>query len=132
MIDDYSLRVRRVIQWTVFVLAAIFLAWGYSPYPTWFAGMALGAFMALLSTVYTAWKVNRVGEMAIRTNGDKRRASLGTVTRFSMAVLATLIALRYPEQFHIVGMVIGLLIPSVIAWGDAVYFLIIDKKTGKG
>ena len=132
MIDDYSLRVRRVIQWTVFVLAAIFIGWGYSPYPTWFAGLALGCLFALLSTAYTAWKVNRVGQMAIQTKGDKRRASLGTVTRFSMAVLATLIALRYPEQFHIIGMVIGLLIPSVIAWGDAVYFLIIDKKTGKG
>lgn len=127
MMDDYSYRIRRVVQWTIFVLAGGILGWGNSPYPTWFAGLVLGTGFALLSAIFTAWKIHKVGQIAIESEGQKKRPSLGTPTRFAMAALAALIAIRYPQYFDLPAMVIGLMVPSVIAFIDMLYFSLIDK-----
>ncbi|WP_100523470.1 ATP synthase subunit I [Mycobacteroides abscessus] len=121
MKDDYILRIRRLVQWTVYVLAGATLGWGFSAYKTWFAGLALGLLFGLLSAVFAAWKIHRVGEIAIQYKGERKKASLGMPTRFALAILATLIATRYPEYFHVIAMVIGLMIPPVIALLDSHY-----------
>ncbi|WP_134702509.1 ATP synthase subunit I [Ammoniphilus sp. YIM 78166] len=121
MRDDYIFRMRRLVQWTVYVLAGAILGWGFSANKTWFAGLALGITFGLLSAVFTAWKVHRVGEIAIQYKGERKKASLGMPTRFALAILATLIATRYPDYFHVIAMVIGLVIPSLIAFIDSLY-----------
>jgi ATP synthase protein I len=128
MIDDYGYRIKRIVQGSLLVLSASVLGWGLTPAPTWFAGIILGTTLALISTVFTAWKVHKVGELALKYEGKKKRASLGMITRFSMAILATVIAVEYPQVFSLPGMVIGLMIPSILAYGDAIY-LTIKKKT---
>ncbi|RXT01123.1 ATP synthase subunit I [Ammoniphilus sp. CFH 90114] len=125
MTDDYIFRVRRISQWTLYVLAGAILGWGFAANKTWFAGLALGLLFGLLGAVFTAWKIHRVGEIAIQYKGERKKASLGMPTRFALAILATMIATRYPEYFHVIAMVIGLMIPPVIALVDS---LLLNQK----
>lgn len=127
MNNDYWLGIRRIVMWSIFVLAGAILGWGNSPYPTWFAGLALGLIFGLISTVFTAWKIQGVGRIAIQYQGQKKRPSIGTPTRFAMAALATLIVLRYPAYFHLAAMVIGLMVPTVIAFIDMFYSNLTEK-----
>jgi ATP synthase protein I len=131
MIEDYVHRIRRVVQGTLLILAICFIGWGFTPAPRWFAGLILGATTALFSAMFTAWKIHKVGEQAIKYKGKKKRASLGMLTRFSMAILAAVIAVQYPQLFSLPGMVIGLMVPSILAYGDAMYLHIKHKTEGE-
>jgi len=134
MKDEYSFRIRRVVQWTIFVLAGTILGWGFtSPqYQPWFAGLGLGTTIGLISAVFTAWKVHKVGEVAIQHQGKKKQVSLGMPTRLALAVLATVITLQYSEIFHIATMVIGLMIPSIIALVDSLLYNLLHSQTDEG
>ncbi len=71
--------------------------------------------------------MERLGEVAIR---KRKRASIGTLTRLGGAALATLIALRYEEYFHIIGVVIGLCLSyAVIIIDLAVYYVMQEKRS---
>lgn len=131
MIDNYVYRIKRVVQGSLIILSISVLGWGFTPEPTWFAGIILGASLALLSAIFTAWKIHRAGELALRFKGEKKRASLGMLTRFSMAILATVIALEYKEVFSLPGMIIGLIIPSILAYGDAIFLHKRQKTKGE-
>jgi ATP synthase protein I len=131
MIEDYVHRIRRVVQGTLLILAICFIGWGFTPSSQFFAGLILGASMALLSAVLTAWKIHKVGEQALKYKGEKKRASLGMLTRFSMAILAAVIAVQYPQLFSLPGMIIGLMVPSILAYGDAMYLHIKHKTKGE-
>jgi ATP synthase protein I len=131
MIEDYVHRVKRVVQGTFLILAISFIGWGFTPAQQFFAGLILGACTALLSAVFTAWKIHKVGEQALKHKGKKKRASLGMLTRFSMAILAAVIAVQYPQLFSLPGMVIGLMVPSILAYGDAMYLHIKHKTEGE-
>jgi ATP synthase protein I len=131
MIEDYVHRIRRVVQGTLLILAICFIGWGFTPSSQFFAGLILGASMALLSAVLTAWKIHKVGEQALKYKGEKKRASLGMLTRFSMAILAAVIAVQYPQLFSLPGMIIGLMVPSILAYGDAMYLHIKQKTKGE-
>lgn len=97
-------------------LVAIFvIGWGFTPYPQIFLGLILGT---LIST-YNLWsmhnKVNRLGQTIVenaskRENEKKKRMrSLGSLNRLAAASLAVLIALRYPETFNLIAVIIGLM-----------------------
>lgn len=131
MIENYIYRIKRVVQGSLLILSASIIGWIFTPVPAWFAGMVLGTALALISAIYTAWKVHKAGELALKYNGQKKRASIGMVTRFSMAILAAVIAVEYSQFFSLLGMVIGLMVPSIIAYGDAIYFYIIRKTGGE-
>jgi len=124
---DFTYRVKRVVQWTFFILSFAVLGWAITPYPVWFAGLILGTSASLINTVYSAWKIHRVGSIAIQYQGKKKMASLGTMTRYSVAILATVVALQFPHLFSMVGMVVGLLIPPIVAYGDAVFVHLKNK-----
>jgi ATP synthase protein I len=129
--DNYVYRIKRVVQGNIFVLAFSVLCWGYTSYPAFFAGLMLGTGLALLGAIYTSWKVHRIGEVAVMFEGKKKRASLGSITRFSIAILAAVIATQYPEIFAIEGTLVGLMIPTLVAYGDAVYLKFKLKLTSR-
>jgi len=125
---EYSIAIRRIVKWTIFVLAGAVVGWGFSSNPTMYAGFVLGITCGLISTIFTAWKINRVGEVAAAySEGQKKQASLGMPTRFGLAALATLICLKYPQHFHLPVMVIGLMVPTVIAFIDMFYCNLTQK-----
>ena len=99
-----------------FLLAVCALGWGFSPYDSIFAGIALGAFFG----VYNFWILLRRMEKFDRSVSEGTKvASLGTAFRFGSGVAAVVIAISLPQYFHLVSTVIGLMIPYA--------FLVIER-----
>ena len=99
-----------------FLLAVCALGWGFSPYDSMFAGLALGAFFG----TYNFWILVRRMEKFDRSISEgKKVASIGTVLRFGSGVAAVAIAISLPQYFHLISTVIGLMIPYI--------FLVIER-----
>lgn len=130
--DDYGLAVRRVIKFTLYFLSLSLLGYAFTQYKLEFAGLALGALVSLINTIYTARKVLRLGDVVV--SGEKRRVSLGSATRLATSLLAVLIAMRYPELFNTIFTIIGLFVGQTIAFIDGIYLHITStsERSRKG
>ncbi|HEY4622347.1 ATP synthase subunit I [Solibacillus sp. FSL R7-0668] len=99
-----------------FLLAICALGWGFSPYDSIFAGIALGAFFG----TYNFWILVRRMEKFDRSISEGTKTpSIGTALRFGSGVAAVAIAISLPQYFHLISTVIGLMIPYV--------FLVIER-----
>ena len=102
-----------------FLLAFCALGWGFTPYPTVFAGLALGGLFGL----YNFWLLVRRLEKFDRSLSEgKKVASLGTALRFASGIAAVAVAMSIPEQFHLNSTVIGLMIPYVYLLVDRIVY----------
>jgi len=102
-----------------FLLAFCALGWGFTPYQTVFAGLALGALFGL----YNFWLLVRRLEKFDRSLSEgKKVASLGTGLRFASGIAAVAVAIAIPEQFHLTSSVIGLMIPYVYLLADRIIY----------
>lgn len=102
-----------------FLLAICALGWGFTPYPTVFAGLALGGLFGL----YNFWLLVRRLEKFDRSLSEgKKVASLGTALRFASGIAAVAVAMSIPEQFHLNSTVIGLMIPYVYLLVDRIVY----------
>lgn len=94
-----------------FLLALCALGWGFTPYQSIFAGLAVGAFFG----TYNFWiLVRKMDKFDKSISEGKRVASLGSALRFGSGIAAVAFAITWPEDFHLVSSVIGLMIPYVI------------------
>lgn len=106
-------------KYIFFLLAVYALGWGFTPYSTIFAGLALGSLFGL----YNFWILIRRMEKFDRVlSGEKGRAGLGTVFRFASGVAAVAIALALPQYIHLISTVIGLMIPYVLLVVERIMF----------
>lgn len=80
------------------------------------AGLGLGLLLGWFILLHLAWRVARFMQLA--TPG-KRRPRLGSLTRLAIAGLGGVIAVTYPEHVHYLGLVVGLMLPLVFVYGDA-------------
>jgi len=102
-----------------FLLAICALGWGFTPYNTVFAGLALGALFGL----YNFWLLVRRLEKFDRSLSEgKKVVSLGTGLRFASGIAAVAVAIAVPEQFHLISSVIGLMIPYVYLLADRIIY----------
>jgi ATP synthase protein I len=102
-----------------FLLAFCALGWGFTPYPTVFAGLALGGLFGL----YNFWLLVRRLEKFDRSLSEgKKVASIGTALRFASGIAAVAVAMSIPEQFHLISTVIGLMIPYVYLLVDRIVY----------
>lgn len=100
-----------------FLLALCALGWGFTSYQSVFAGIALGAFFG----TYNFWILVRRMEKFDRNLGEGKKApSLGSVLRFGSGVAAAAVAISLPEYFHLISTVIGLMLPYVMLFIQAV------------
>ena len=99
-----------------FLLAVCALGWGFSPYDSMFAGLALGAFFG----TYNFWILVRRMEKFDRSISEGTKvASIGTALRFGSGVAAVAIAISLPQYFHLISTVIGLMFPYI--------FLVVER-----
>lgn len=99
-----------------FLLVVCALGWGFSPYDSVFAGIALGAFFG----TYNFWILVRRMEKFDRSISEGTKvASIGTALRFGSGVAAVAIAISLPQYFHLISTVIGLMIPYI--------FLVVER-----
>lgn len=124
---EYQQVFMRQLKILINLLAIYSVGWGFTPYKSVFLGLLLGTVLS----VYLLWgmysKVKRFGNAI----SEKRRTgSLGTLQRMAVAVLAALIATRYPETFHLYSVILGLMTFYIVIMIDSLYQSI-RKKAGK-
>lgn len=111
--DEYSAPLKTVQTSFLFFLSFCLAGWGLAvDARPFFAGLMLGALASFINARHLAWKVNRVGEVAV--SGLGKRVNLGFLTRAAIATLAAAIALRYPLYFAFSTTVAGLFFSQLV------------------
>ncbi|QHA93818.1 MULTISPECIES: ATP synthase subunit I [Bacillales] len=113
---EYTQSFRRYMQFTLYLLAIFVMGWGITSYKALFLGLILGTIFSIYNLFNMFRKIDRLGEATVK--GTKAR-SLGLLTRQAVAGLGVLIALRYPEYFNLLGVVIGLMTTYIIILIDS-------------
>ncbi|GLC87926.1 ATP synthase subunit I [Lysinibacillus piscis] len=100
-----------------FLLALCALGWGFTPYQTIFAGIAVGAFFG----TYNFWILVRRMEKFDRSISEgKKIGSIGTALRFASGIAAAATAILWPNYFHLISTVIGLMIPYIFLFVERI------------
>lgn len=125
---EYRKIVIRQRKWMLYLLAVIVLGAGFSPYPRFFNGLVLGTAFSFYHLWILHRNMERFGAMIINQG---KRTGTGTFIRLGGAALAALIALRYEEYFHIVGVAIGLCTAYIVVFIDLTIHFIKDDSRSK-
>lgn len=100
----------------IFLLLSFYvLGWGFTSYQSIFLGLILGTVMSLYNLWLMQRKIGQFGEAV--SKGSKVR-SLGTASRMATAILAIIIAMKFPEHFHLISVVIGLMTTFIVIMID--------------
>lgn len=102
-------------KYLFFLLSIYVLGWGFTQYKTVFLGLALGTSLSLFNLWLLVRRTNSFGDSVVQ--GEKVR-SLGTLSRMATAVLAVIIAIKYPDNFHLISVVIGLMTSYIVIMID--------------
>ncbi|MDQ0269260.1 ATP synthase subunit I [Cytobacillus purgationiresistens] len=102
-------------KYMFFLLSIYVLGWGFTSYQSIFLGLILGTALSLFNLWLIVRKTTQFGEAV--ANGKKVR-SLGTMTRMASAALAIIITLEYPEAFHLISVVLGLMTSYIVIMID--------------
>lgn len=102
-------------KYIFFLLALYVFGWGFTDYQHIFLGLVLGTSLSLFNLWLLVKKTDQFGDSLL--SGRKVR-SLGMLSRMAAAVLAVIIALEYPEQIHLVSVIIGLMTSYLVIMID--------------
>ncbi|MEN8702001.1 ATP synthase subunit I [Bacillus infantis] len=103
----------------IFLLLSVYvLGWGFTSYQSIFMGLILGTSLSLFNLWLMVRKTDQLGEAA--ANGQRMR-SLGMLSRMATAVLAVMISMKYPDEVHLISVVLGLMTSYIVIMID--YFL---------
>ncbi|MBA2871183.1 ATP synthase protein I [Anoxybacillus calidus] len=116
---------QRQRKYMFYLLSLYTLGWGFTQYKTIFLSLILGTTISFYGLWILARKTNRFGQAVIE---GKKVSSLGTFSRMAAAGLAVLIVMRYPQDFSMIPMVLGLMTSYFVIIID--YFLQKIRKSG--
>lgn len=103
--------VKRYVQFTLYAMSVYVLGWGVMPYDKIFLSLLAGALIGL----YNLWSMYReVKKFDEAAGKQEKRFTFGMLSRFATAALAAVLFIRFPEHFHILGLVAGIVTPYVI------------------
>jgi ATP synthase protein I len=98
-----------------FLLSAYVLGWGFTSYKSIFLGLILGTCFSFLNL----WLLVRKTESFDKAVSEgKKVRSLGSLSRMATAGIAVIIALRYPGDFNIPALVLGLMTSYIVIMID--------------
>ncbi|MDP4169403.1 MAG: ATP synthase subunit I [Bacillota bacterium] len=101
-----------------YLLSVYVLGWGFTSYKSIFLGLILGTCFSFLNL----WMLVRKTESFDRAvSAGKKVRSLGSLSRMATAAIAVIIALRYPANFHIGSLVLGLMTSYIVIMIDYFY-----------
>ncbi len=125
----YVTRIRNISIITGVIIIVLGLGWAITSYKSIFLGLLLGTAVSYFNSLYTAYKINQIGKMV--TTGNRRRfATIGTSTRFATALLAAVIAIKFPQSVSMIGTIVGLLIVPMITLAEG--FIALKKQNTSG
>ncbi|WP_141430969.1 ATP synthase subunit I [Bacillus sp. 03113] len=94
------------------------IGWGVTPYKPVFLGLILGTAFSLINL----WLlVRRTEHFDQAVKKGKKVRSFGMLSRMAVAVIAVMIAMEYPQNIHIISVVLGLMTSYIVIMID--YFL---------
>lgn len=109
--QDLQLLMKFQLKYLLYLLALFVLGWGFTSYKSLFAGLILGTVVGL----FNMWLLGRQSMKVTQAAVDGKKArSLGSLSRYASAILATMIALQFPNEISIVGLVLGLVTTTVV------------------
>lgn len=112
---DVNTIYQRSRSYIFFLLSLYVLGWGFTSYQTIFLGLILGTALGLFNLWLLATKMDKFGEAVAR--GGKVPA-LGMISRMATAVLAVMIAMEYPDLFHLYSVILGIVTPYIVIMID--------------
>lgn len=95
----------RQLKYMLYLMGIYVLGVGITPYDSVFQGLLLGTAFSL----FIFWSMVKKTKSSLKRLRKVRKRSLGSLTRMSVAGLAAIIALRYPYEFQVVCVVVGLM-----------------------
>ncbi|WP_163182635.1 ATP synthase subunit I [Neobacillus sedimentimangrovi] len=102
-------------KWMFFLLSIYVLGWGFTAYQPIFLGLIFGTSLSF----FNLWlMVKKTGQFSENVLKGKKVRSLGSFSRMATGALAVVVALRYPEQFHLISVVIGLMTSYIVIMID--------------
>lgn len=116
--DDLQQLYVRLRKYMFNILALFFVGWGFTPYEPIFLGLILGTTVGFINLRILVRRTVRFGDSIA---SGKRARPLGTLVRMAFAVMSIAIVLKFPEQFHLISFVIGLMLCYVVIMAD--YFV---------
>lgn len=111
-------------KYIFFLLSFYVLGWGFTSYKSIFLGLILGTSLSLFNLWLMATRVQKLGEAVAK---GKRAGSLGMFLRMSAAVIAVAIALEFPEYFHLISVILGLMTAYIVIMID-LFFQTFQKR----
>lgn len=102
-------------RWMFFLLSIYVLGWGFTSYQSIFLGLIFGTCLSLFNLWLMVRKTVKFGESV---DQGKKVRSLGSFSRFATAALAVVVSMRYPEELHLISVVIGLMTAYIVIMID--------------
>lgn len=112
---EFQTMFARQRKWMFFLLSFYVLGWGFTAQQSIFLGLILGTSLSLFNLWLMARKIDKFGQAAVE---GRTVRSLGSFSRMATGALAIVITMRYPEQFHLISVVIGLMTSYIVIMID--------------
>ncbi|MDM5329702.1 ATP synthase subunit I [Neobacillus sp. CF12] len=112
---EFQTMFARQRKWMFFLLSFYVLGWGFTSQQSIFLGLILGTSLSLFNLWLMARKIDKFGQAAAE---GRQVRSLGSFSRMATGALAIVITMRYPEQFHLISVVIGLMTSYIVIMID--------------
>ncbi|MDQ0232124.1 ATP synthase subunit I [Metabacillus malikii] len=112
--SDMHLMFHRYRKYIFYLLALYVVGWGFTEYQSVFLGLILGTSISL----YNLWAMVRKHRLFDKALQEGKKVSLGTASRMAAAVVAVFFSLKFPEYFHLISVVIGLMTMYVVIMID--------------
>lgn len=113
--SDLTSTARVVISVMSLLLSAFVLGWVVMPqYRLYITGLVLGTAASIVNARYLAIKVSQIAEFVSGQSREKRRYSLGFMTRMCIALLAVMFSIKFPQYISLVATIIGLFITQLL------------------
>ncbi len=121
---DLQIQFRRTQKYLLFFLSFFVLGWGFTPYQSVFLGLMLGTTVSFYNVWLLKRKTIKFGE-AVATGG--RAVSLGMLSRMAAAGAAVLAALEFPDKFHLISVIMGLMTSYLVIMIDT-FIQLLNKQ----
>ncbi|MDF0726613.1 ATP synthase subunit I [Cytobacillus sp. S13-E01] len=113
--EDFQKMFTRYRKYIFSLLSIYVLGFGFTEYQPVFLGLILGTVISLYNLFVMVRKSKRFDKAF---EEGKKVGSLGTLSRMASAGLAVVIALQYPDQIHLVSVVLGLMTSYIVIMID--------------
>lgn len=115
----------RHAKYILYLLALYFLGWGFTEYKAIFMGLILGTSVSLYNHWLLMRKTVKLGDAV--TEG-KKVYSLGTLMRMGVVIVAVYVAMKFPDVFHLVSVILGVVTAYAVIFIDFIIQQIIESR----